>query len=123
MYTLSELSGDGHVYAKKQQFIDKASELLESSSEAVIMTMDEMLKKEELILEKDIVRPDQDGNPISAIYLPPFYYAEIGVAGKLKKLLASPAGDTLYTKLMEERRNTGNDSLSVSVEMIQKRSV
>ncbi|HOO80489.1 MAG TPA: ATP-dependent RecD-like DNA helicase [Lachnospiraceae bacterium] len=121
MYTLSELSGDGHVYAKKQQFIDKASELLESSSEAVIMTMDEMLKKEELILEKDIVRPDQDGNPISAIYLPPFYYAEIGVAGKLKKLLASPAGDTLYTKLMEERRNTGNDSLSVSVEMIQKK--
>jgi hypothetical protein len=40
---------------------------------------------------------DDNGNPISAIYLPPFYYAEIGVAGKLKKLASSPA-ETVYTQ-------------------------
>ena len=92
MYTLSELSNDGHVFAEKQQLIDKASELLEASPETVIMTMDDMLKKEELILEKNIVRTDEEGNNITAIYLPPFFYAEVGVAGKLKKLASSPAG-------------------------------
>lgn len=85
MYTLSELSNDGHVYAEKQQLIDKACELLEASPETIIMTMDEMLKKEELILERNIWKQDQEGNSVTAIYLPPFYYAEEGVAGKLKK--------------------------------------
>ena len=122
MYTLSELSNDGHVFAEKQQLIDKASELLEASPETVIMTMDEMLRKEELILEKNIVRTDEEGNKITAIYLPPFFYAEVGVAGKLKKLASSPAGDKLYTRLMEARKSSGNESLSVDIEAIQRKT-
>ena len=120
MYTLSELSNEGHVYAEKDQLVKTATELLGASPEMVTMTMDEMLKKEELIREKEIQRMDEDGNPITAIYLPPFYFAEKGVAGKLKKLASSPAGDKLYTRLMEARRSTGNDSLSVDVSAIQK---
>ena len=122
MYTLSELSNDGHVFAEKQQLIDKASELLEASPETVVMTMDEMLRKEELILEKNIVRTDEEGNKITAIYLPPFFYAEVGVAGKLKKLASSPAGDKLYTRLMEARKSSGNESLSVDIEAIQRKT-
>ena len=122
MYTLSELSNDGHVFAEKQQLIDRASELLEASPETVIMTMDEMLRKEELILEKNIVRTDEEGNKITAIYLPPFFYAEVGVAGKLKKLASSPAGDKLYTRLMEARKSSGNESLSVDIEAIQRKT-
>ena len=122
MYTLSELSNDGHVFAEKQQLIDKASELLEASPETVIMTMDDMLKKEELILEKNIVRTDENGNSITAIYLPPFFYAEVGVAGKLKKLASSPAGDKLYTRLMDARKSSGNETLSVDIEAIQQKT-
>lgn len=122
MYTLSELSNEGHVFAEKQQLIDKASELLEASPETVIMTMDEMLRKEELILEKNIVRTDEEGNRITAIYLPPFFYAEVGVAGKLKKLASSPAGDKLYTRLMEARKSSGNEALSVDIEAIQRKT-
>ncbi len=121
MYTLSELSNEGHVYAKKQQLTDRASQLLEAAPETIVMTMDEMLRKNELILEKNILKTDDAGNPQSAIYLPPLYYAEIGVAGKLKKLASSPAGDRLYTKLMEARRETGNQSLSVDVNAIEKK--
>jgi len=120
MYTLSELSNEGHVYAEKEQLIKTAAELLGASPETVIMTMDEMLKKDELIREKEIQRLDEDGNPVTAIYLPPFYFAEKGVAGKLKKLASSPAGDKLYTRLMEARRSTGNESLSVDITAIQK---
>ena len=122
MYTLSELSNDGHVYADKQQLIDKASELLEAEPGTITMTMDDMLLKEELILEKKISKTDDDGNPVTPIYLPPFYYAEVGVAGKLKKLAASPAGDKLYGRLMEARQKTGNNELSVDIESIQKKT-
>ncbi len=122
MYTLSELSNEGHVYAEKQQLIDKASELLEAAPETVVMTMDDMLRKEELILEKDIVRTDEEGNRITAIYLPPFFYAEVGVAGKLRKLASSPAGDKLYTRLMEARKSSGNEALSVDIEAIHSKT-
>ena len=122
MYTLSELSNDGHVYADKQQLIDKASELLEAEPGTITMTMDDMIMKEELILEKNISKTDDDGNPVTPIYLPPFYYAEVGVAGKLKKLAASPAGDKLYGRLMEARQKTGNNELSVDIESIQKKT-
>lgn len=122
MYTLSELSNEGHVYAEKSQLIDTASSLLEASPETVIMTLDEMIKTEDVIHEKNIVKADEDGNPITAIYLPPYYYAEVGVAGKLKKLNASPAGDRLYMKLMEARKTTGNENLSVDIKVIQQKT-
>ena len=122
MYTLSELSNEGHVYAEKKQLIDAAIQLLEASEETVTMTMDDMLRKNELILEKEIIKTDEDGNTVEAIYLPPFYFAENGVASKLKKLASSPAGDKLYAKLTEARRQTGNDDLSVSVELIEQKT-
>lgn len=121
MYTLSELSNAGHVYAEKEQLIKAASELLEAEEEYIVMTMDEMLQKEDLIKEKNIIKLDAEGNPIEAIYLPPFYYAEIGIAGKLKKLAASPATDRLWTGLMKARAESGNQALSVDVEAIEKK--
>ncbi|MCI9079646.1 MAG: ATP-dependent RecD-like DNA helicase [Lachnospiraceae bacterium] len=74
MYTLGELSGDGHVYAEHSQLFVKASALLDAEEEYIIMTADQMVKDGDLILEED------------AVYLPPFYYAEIGTASKLSKL-------------------------------------
>lgn len=121
MYTLSELSGDGHVYAEKRQLISKAAELLEAAPETIIMTMDDMLKQEELIQEKNVVKLDETGHPLEIIYLPPFYFAEIGVAAKLKKLAATPAGDRLYTRLLEARKTSGNPNLSVDVAKIQEK--
>lgn len=120
MFTLSELSNDGHVYAERKQLIDRAKELLEASEETVISTLDDMIKKEEMILEQNIIKKDAEGNSITPIYLPPFYYAEIGVASKLKKLSESPAQDKLYTRLTEARKKTGNNELSVDVGAIEK---
>ena len=121
MYTLSELSNAGHVYAEKQQLIKAACELLEAQEEFIIMTMDEMLNKEDLIQEKNIIKTDEEGNTIEAIYLPPFYFAEIGVTGKLKKLANSPATDRLWAGLMKARTESGNPDLSVNVESIEKK--
>ncbi len=122
MYTLSELSNEGHVYLERKQLTEKASELLEAEEDKVFITVDHMIRENELILEKEIIRTDEEGNTVSPVYLPPFYFAEVGVAGKLKKLASSPAGDKLYTKLMEARRNTGNNELSVDIGAIQEKT-
>lgn len=122
MYTLSELSNEGHVFADKYQLIDKAAEILEAAPQPVVMTLDDMLKKKELIMEEYLVKQDEDGNVATPVYLPPFYYAETGVAGKLNRLASAPAKDRLYISLMEQREKLGNDELSVNVENISKRT-
>jgi exodeoxyribonuclease V alpha subunit len=107
MYTLSALADEGHVFALREQLIEKAVALLEAEQEYIVMTMDHMLKEKDLIQEED------------AIYLPPFYYAETGTANKLLKLAAQPAGDKLWVRLAKARRETGNEKLSVDVEKIE----
>ena len=74
LYTLNALSDEGHVYAKKEQLIEKAVELLEIRAEIAEGIIEKMIENYDLILDDD------------AIYLPPFYYAEIGCANKLKTL-------------------------------------
>ena len=74
MYTLSALADEGHVYAERNQLVDKAVELLETDAPHIQMTLDNMLAAEELILEEE------------AIFLPVFNYAEKGTAGKLIQL-------------------------------------
>lgn len=76
LYTLNALADEGHVYAEQEQLLRKAEELLEVKRESISAALEAMLGTEDL---------KQDGE---AIYLPPFYYAEIGVAAKLKRLAA-----------------------------------
>ncbi len=130
MYTLSELANDGHVYAERNQLIKKAADLLEAEESCIIMTMDQMLHDEELIREKVMVAQFQEGDDIpedaaaeiekECIYLPPFYFAEVGVANKLKRLAEEPAADRLWVSLMKARKDSGNENLSVDVTKIQK---
>lgn len=108
MYTLGELADEGHVYASGKQLTQKASALLEADEGCVIMTVDQMIK------DKDLIREEE------AIYLPPFYYAEIGTAGKLRRLLETPASDRLWKMLEKARRETGNHNLSVDVGKIEQ---
>ena len=77
LYTLSRLSDDGHVYAEREQLVKTARELLLADEQPINDSIDEMIKSEDLVLDND------------AIFLPPFYYAECGVANKLKRLMGS----------------------------------
>lgn len=115
MYTLSSLADEGHVYGRKGQLVRKAAELLEAQESRVVMTLDQMVKDRDLIVQS-LGEDEED-----AIYLPPFYYAETGVAGKLRKLAQAPAQDRLWNALMEARRKTGNQELSVDVGRIQEK--
>lgn len=87
MYTLSSLAEEGHVYADQDQIISKAVSLLNVEETYLIMTMDQVLKDHDLIQDQDV------------IYLPPFYYAEIGTAAKLLKLALEPASKRIFAKI------------------------
>lgn len=122
MYTLSSLADEGHVYAAKEQLIRKAAELLEAEQSSIIMTLDHMLQEKDLIRQKVEQERPEDGEIMvsEAIYLPPFYYAETGVANKLKRLASAPAQDRLWTSLQEARKRTGKDDLSIDIAHIEK---
>jgi exodeoxyribonuclease V alpha subunit len=107
MYTLSSLADEGHVFAVREQLIEKAATLLEAEQENIVMALENMLEEKDLLQEND------------AIYLPPFYYAETGTANKLRKLAMQPAEDKLWLRLTKARRETGNENLSVDVEKIE----
>ena len=80
-YTLNKLSEDGHVFSEREQLVKSAKELLQADEEPVDQALDQMIEAEDLVLDEE------------AIFLPPFYYAEIGVASKLKRLLAESTGN------------------------------
>ena len=78
-YTLNQLSEEGHVYAIEEQLVESAKKLLEADEEPIRQAMSEMLASDELKQEKD------------AIYLPPFYFSEVGTARKILGLLNQPS--------------------------------
>ncbi|WP_353886715.1 ATP-dependent RecD-like DNA helicase [uncultured Eubacterium sp.] len=119
MYTLSNLADEGHVFAYQEQLIAKAAELLEAEESSIVMTLDQMIADKDLICETVDYKTDQA--EMKAIYLPAFYYAEAGVAGKLKRLAQSPATDRLWHALMDARQKSGNESLSIDVSKIQEK--
>lgn len=75
LYTLNKLSENGHCYAVREQLIRTAGQLLEVEEAELEITLDEMLRTEDVIREED------------AIYLPPFFFSETGCAKRLLKLL------------------------------------
>ncbi len=79
-YTLGRFSDDGHCFAVRAALLHQAAELLEVASETCAAQLDALLALEEVIAE---TLPDAAGE---AIYLPPFYYAEVGVANRLRRL-------------------------------------
>ena len=88
LYTLGQLSDEGHVYAGEEQLVKTAGQLLEAGEAAIRDTLAGMLQAEDLILDKD------------AIYLPPFYHAECGTSRHLRDL-AESTGRSLFDGLFD----------------------
>ena len=74
-YTLSELADEGHVYSEQEQLVKSAISLLEADEQSIRQALLEMIQTDELKIEGE------------AIYLPPFYYAEVGTTNRLLSLL------------------------------------
>lgn len=120
LYTLSNLADEGHVFAKKDQLVKTAQELLEAEEQTVLMVIEPMVEAQDLIVQNVVSQSDDSGS-FQALYLPAFYYAETGTAAKLKRLMDAPASDRLWQQLTAARKKTGNNELSIDVEKIEQK--
>ena len=77
LYTLNQLANEGHVYAHRDQLLEAGVKLLEADKASIKSALDQMIAAEDLKTEDE------------AIYLPPFYFSEVGTANKLKILLTT----------------------------------
>lgn len=79
-YTLNKLAEAGHCYATREQLIGKARELLEVEDAELEITLDEMIRTNDVIRE---VTGEQE-----MVYLPPYYFSESGCAKRLFRLMS-----------------------------------
>jgi exodeoxyribonuclease V alpha subunit len=82
LYTLNELSNDGHCYCEIFELARIASEMLDIEEPKLIMSISNMFHENELIKEKTA-----DGE---LTYLPAFYHCEAGVARLIRKIISAP---------------------------------
>ena len=95
-YTMNALADEGHCFALRKQLIEAATKLLEAEEGELEITLDEMIRTEDVILDDD------------AIYLPPFYFSETGCAKRLLALLHAERKAQIDTDRVVDRMNDGS---------------
>ncbi len=113
LYTLNRLSEEGHCYATRQMILETGAELLEVSQDLIGFALDEMIKAEDVIVDKSY-------SELEAIYLPPFYFSEAGVARRLTAMLENSDGIRVDTDGLPERiqKHTGFNYDEVQLQAI-----
>ena len=84
-YVLSEKADDGHVFLYHDELISACQDILNLSTDAIESGIIELTEKKELITEN--ITPFDSIQCQKSVYLAPFFYAEIGVANRLFRLL------------------------------------
>ena len=109
-YTLNQLANEGHVYAKEEQLVQAARELLDAEEAPIREALTKLIQTEELQTEGE------------AIYLPPFYYAEVGTSSRLLALLRESEKDLFAPSfdLQTLSQETGIEYDEVQLQAIQE---
>jgi exodeoxyribonuclease V alpha subunit len=84
-YTLSEAADNGHCYLPEPNLIADAAQILQVPPDLVRTCLDELAAAEGVVREP-VPNPSTDGGTIPAVYLVPFYRAEISLAASLLRL-------------------------------------
>ncbi len=82
IYTLKNLASEGHCFAYKDDLLNAGAELLEVEEEKLSKTLERMIEDNNVFLDDTFYPP--------AIYLPLYYYSEVGVANHIKRLMSKP---------------------------------
>jgi exodeoxyribonuclease V alpha subunit len=92
-YTLSQMADDGHVYAPQGELIHESTRILEVLPELVGEGIERLAATQQLHVEPFAYdMPAGQPHPSElreerAVYLPPFFYGEVGVANRLRTIL------------------------------------
>lgn len=91
LYTLNRLGEEGHCFATREQLLKAGSEMLEVSEELLQPALEEMIRTEDVICDEE------------AIYLPPFYFSELGTAKRLCAVMAAPSAVSVPSDGLADR--------------------
>lgn len=138
IYSLNQLSDDGHVYAPQHQLVNLAAALLEVSTEMIVLAIERLRQMDRICLEHlertastqsfarqvtELQAPYAD----PAIYLTPYYHSEVGVAERLSTLHYSlpsrlsdlpPSFLPLDTQLSQEQQKAVHIALNHPVSVL-----
>ncbi len=91
LYTLHQLSDDGHVYYPYEPLIRKCSEILKVEESTVPYALDSIASENKVVIEEPATRNSQPViQDVKAVYLTKFHVAELGIASRLKTLFTFP---------------------------------
>lgn len=93
-YTLSEADDEGHCYLPEAELVAAAATILEVEAPLVERCLEELVREEGVVRER-LLTPTTADLPIDegaaqAVYLIPFYRAEVSLANGLLRLLRTP---------------------------------
>ncbi len=112
VYVLNELSNDGHCYGTREQLLEEAEKILEIEKSRIDSTLDRMIE------EKVVILDEGEGE---AIFLLPFYHSELGIANRMKAILAE---EILYpTTNVDGILETIQKQYDISYDEVQKDAV
>ena len=90
VYTLHQLSEDGHVYFPYEPLVERCREILGVGREPITRAIGSLNEAKQIIIE-DINDDVEDYKPDNkAVYLTRFHQCETGIANRLKALLSIP---------------------------------
>ncbi len=101
LYTLNRLSDEGHCYARRDQLLKTGAELLAVEESVLPAVLDEMVRQDDV--KTEMIDGEDSAPGETAVYLPPFWFAETGTAKRLKQIFSSPASVKVKPQGLEER--------------------
>ncbi|MBQ5427058.1 MAG: ATP-dependent RecD-like DNA helicase [Oscillospiraceae bacterium] len=101
LYTLNRLSEEGHCYARRDQLLKTGSELLSVEESVLPPVLDEMVRQDDV--KTELIDGEDSAPGETAVYLPPFWFAETGTAKRLKQIFSSPPSVKVKPQGLEER--------------------
>ena len=113
MYTLNELADEGHCYSTEKVLIDKAKEILQlDDRDKLKNALDTMINDHDVITE---TIPESND---TAIYLPPFYYSEVGTAKRIHDIISDRMGIKVEQSVVD-RMLAANTSITYDEVQVQ----
>ena len=101
LYTLNRLSDEGHCYARRDQLLKTGAELLAVEESVLPAVLDEMVRQDDV--KTELIDGEDSAPGETAVYLPPFWFAETGTAKRLKQIFSSPPSVKVKPQGLEER--------------------
>ena len=101
LYTLNRLSEEGHCYARRDQLLKTGAELLAVEESVLPPVLDEMVRQDDV--KTELIDGEDSAPGETAVYLPPFWFAETGTAKRLKQIFSSPPSVKVKPQGLEER--------------------